>query len=44
MLLEEFNSDWCYDIRESYHRYFINEAQKLIKYYESIDDEPLKIL
>ena len=44
MLIEEFNSDWCYGARESYQRYFINEAQKLIKYYESIDDEPLKIL
>jgi len=44
MILEEFNSYWCYAIRESYHRYFTNGAQKLIKYYESIDAEPLKIL
>ena len=44
MLVEEFNKDWCYASRENYHRYFINGAQKLIKYYESIDAEPLKIL
>lgn len=44
MLLEEFNSEWCYSVRENYHRYFINGARKLEKYYESIDVEPLKIL
>jgi len=44
MLLEEFNSDWCYAARETYNRYFINGAQKLVKYYESMDAEPLKIL
>ncbi len=44
MLLEEFDSEWCYDLRGSYHRYFISAAKKLVKYYESVNTEPLKIL
>ncbi|OOM79044.1 transcriptional regulatory protein YehT [Clostridium puniceum] len=44
MLLEDIDSEWCYSIRENYHRYFINGAKNLIKYYESINAEPLKIL
>ncbi|MBV7274507.1 response regulator [Clostridium sp. PL3] len=43
-ILEEFNSEWCYEAREIYHRYFINGAKKLLKYYESIAAEPLKML
>ncbi|WP_238899834.1 response regulator [Clostridium sp. YIM B02500] len=44
MLLEDFNSDWCYFERENYHRYFLNGARKLVKYYKDINAEPIKIL
>lgn len=43
-ILEEFNSDWCYEVREKYHRYFVHGAKKLIHYYERTNVEPLKIL
>ncbi|WP_270568001.1 response regulator [Clostridium beijerinckii] len=44
MLLEDFNSEWCYFERENYHRYFLNGARKLLKYYKYINAEPIKIL
>ena len=43
-IIEEFNSEWCYEAREIYHRYFISGAKKLVNYYEGTDVEPLKIL
>lgn len=44
MLLEEFSSEWCDALRVKYHRYFINAAHKLVKHYDKIGVEPLKIL
>lgn len=44
MLLGEINSEWCNSLRTIYNRYFISIGKKLIKYLESVDEEPLKIL
>lgn len=44
MLLEENDSGWCDALRLSYHRYFISAAKKLVKYYERVNIETLKIL
>jgi two-component system LytT family response regulator len=44
MLLEEFSGEWCNALRVNYHRYFISVAKKLVKHYEKINTEPLKIL
>lgn len=43
-ILEEFNNEWCYEVRATHQRYFITAAKKLIRYLESIKAEPLKIL
>lgn len=43
-IFEEFSSDWCYEIKETYHRYFVNLAKRLVAYYKAINAEPLKIL
>lgn len=44
MLLEEFSSEWCNVLRETYNRYFINVAHKLIQYYEEASVDSLKVL
>jgi len=43
-LLESINNEWCYTFRENYNRYFITGAKKLVKYYERVEAEPIKIL
>lgn len=43
-ILEEFSSDWCYEVKETYHRYFVSLAKRLVAYYKAINAEPLKIL
>lgn len=44
MLLNEFSGQWCYEFRETYHRYFIAGAKRLINYYEEINEESIKFL
>lgn len=44
MLLEDLSSEWCDALKVNYHRYFISAAKKLVKYYERVNTEPLKIL
>lgn len=44
MLLEDIDSGWCDALRLSYHRYYISASKNLVKYYESVNTEPLKTL
>lgn len=44
MLLEEIDSEWCDALRVSYQRYFNSAAKKLVRFYERVNTEPLKIL
>jgi two-component system, LytTR family, response regulator len=44
MLLEDFDSEWCENYRNIYHRYFMSTAQKLVNYFESIPMKPFRTL
>lgn len=44
MLLGEINSEWCNSLKIIYNRYFVSIGKKLVKYLESAEAEPLKIL
>ena len=44
VVLTNIGSEWCNEVRETYHRYFLKGANKVLQYYDKSGAEPLNIL